>query len=122
MFIWVRLYIHLPAELRQQTGLYHGPEKVFRKYIGASSFPRERFFREGWESQTLGRMWVLYIQQSTLKKGTPMKTIRATIQRAWCVELGREVSITEARREYLSLENQPEGFTFYCHDPGCVAA
>ena len=51
-----------------------------------------------------------------------MKTIRATIQRAWCVELGREVSITEARREYLSLENQPEGFTFYCHDPACRAA
>lgn len=48
-----------------------------------------------------------------------MKTVRAAIQRAWCVELGREVSIAEARREYLNMQHRPEGFTFYCHDPAC---
>lgn len=51
-----------------------------------------------------------------------MKTVRAAIQRAWCVELDREVSITEARREYLSLEHRPDGFTFYCHDLACRQA
>lgn len=51
-----------------------------------------------------------------------MKSIRAAIQRAWCVELGREVSIAEARREYLNLEHRPEGFTFYCHDLACRQA
>lgn len=48
-----------------------------------------------------------------------MKATRTAIQRAWCVELGREVTITEARREYLSLEKRPHGFTFYCNDPAC---
>ena len=34
-------------------------------------------------------------------------SFRTHIQRAWCVELNREVTITEARREYLNLKLHP---------------
>jgi len=38
---------------------------------------------------------------------------------AYCVELGCEVTITEARLEYLALESPPEKFHFLCSDPNC---
>ena len=55
---------------------------------------------------------------TTFKEHPPM-SFRTHIQRAWCVELNREVTITEARREYLNLEAPPSAFTFYCHDMAC---
>lgn len=42
------------------------------------------------------------------------------ITRAFCVELNREVTITEARREYLSLEHPPKRFSFVCSDVHCA--
>ncbi|GKS92584.1 hypothetical protein [Acidovorax sp. SUPP2539] len=48
-----------------------------------------------------------------------MTTKITKILKAWCVEVGEEITITQARREYLSLESPPERFTFYCNDPAC---
>ncbi|PPD55396.1 MAG: hypothetical protein CTY12_01060 [Methylotenera sp.] len=38
---------------------------------------------------------------------------------AFCDELKRIVTIDEARREYLSCENPPDRFDFFCPDEGC---
>ncbi len=43
------------------------------------------------------------------------------INEAYCVELGRTVSITEARRAYFSLPAPRARFTFQCPDSGCLA-
>ncbi|MCK9712315.1 ATPase [Pseudomonas syringae pv. syringae] len=43
------------------------------------------------------------------------------INEAYCVELGRTVSITEARRAYFSLAAPRARFTFQCPDSGCLA-
>lgn len=48
-----------------------------------------------------------------------MTVVRVRVVRAWCVELNEEVTISQARREYLSLENPPPGFTFFCNDLAC---
>lgn len=42
-----------------------------------------------------------------------------SITRAYCVELDREVTISEARLEYLALEFPPAKFRFLCSDPNC---
>ena len=43
------------------------------------------------------------------------------INEAYCVELGRTVSITEARRAYFSLPAPRARFTFQCPDSRCLA-
>lgn len=43
------------------------------------------------------------------------------ILRAYCVELKRSVSADEARREYLSLEDPPKKFHFFCDSEACAS-
>jgi hypothetical protein len=43
------------------------------------------------------------------------------ITRAFCVELGRVVTITEARREFLSRIPPLGAFTFQCDDQACIS-
>ena len=43
------------------------------------------------------------------------------IERAWCVELGRVVSINEARRELVGGTDTTSRFTFLCSDERCRA-
>jgi hypothetical protein len=38
---------------------------------------------------------------------------------AYCVELGHEVTITEARLEYLAMSSPPKRFNFLCSDTNC---
>jgi len=43
------------------------------------------------------------------------------ILRAYCIELGRSVTADEARREYLSRDNPPSEFHFFCESAACVS-
>jgi hypothetical protein len=54
----------------------------------------------------------------TFKERLPMSGDNP-ITFAYCVELGHEVTITEARLEYLAMDSPPKRFNFLCSDPHC---